>query len=161
MKALAPIVLLLAVTAPASAQEIVLGGGATGFVRHNGHVRNTEAIVSAEYRSRAGLGYGLRPLVGAFATGDGSAYAHVGVYRAFVLSPRWTVTPHFSAGLYGHGSKNDLGATLEFQTGIDLFYRLENGWRAGATLRHVSNAGTAEINPGIETMELLVAAPVR
>jgi hypothetical protein len=161
MKALASIVLLLAVTAPASAQEIVLGAGATGFVRHNGHVRNTESIVSAEYRSRASLAYGLKPLAGAFATQDGSAYVHAGLYRDFQVAPRWTVTPHFSAGLYGRGSKNDLGATLEFQTAIDLFYRLENGWQAGATLRHVSNAGIAEINPGIETMALLVAMPVR
>jgi hypothetical protein len=161
MKAFAPILLLLALAAPAFAQDMLLGAGATGFVRHNGHVRNTEAIVSAEYRSAGGFAYGLKPLVGGFATEDGSAYVHAGLYRDFALSSRWSVTPHFSAGLYRRGSKNNLGSALEFQTGIDLFYRLQDGWQAGATLRHVSNGGTAEINPGIETMALLVAMPVR
>lgn len=160
MKAIASILLLLAVTAPALAQQVLVGAGATGFVRHNGHVRNTEAILSAEYRSRAALAYGLKPLAGAFATQDGSAYVHAGLYRDFQLAPRWTLVPHFSAGLYERGSRNDLGGALEFQTGIDVLYRLENGWQAGATLRHVSNGGIAEINPGIETMALLVAMPV-
>jgi hypothetical protein len=163
MRILAPIFLLLAVTTQAFAQEpsrLVLGAGATGFVRHNGHVRNTEGIVSAEYRWHARLPYGLEPLAGAFATDDGSAYLHAGVYRDFELSSRWIVTPHFSAGLYGRGSKNDLGYGLEFQSGVDLFYRMARGWRAGATLRHVSNAGLSDINPGIETLALLVAVPL-
>jgi hypothetical protein len=163
MRALAPFLLLLAVAAPAFAQEpprLVLGAGATGFVRHNGHVRNTEAIFSAEYRSAAELAYRLKPLAGAFATGDGSAYVHAGLYRDFDLSSRWIVTPHFSAGFYDRGSKNDLGYGLEFQSGVDLFYRMARGMRIGATLRHVSNAGLADINPGIETFALLVALPV-
>ena len=62
---------------------------------------------------------------------------------------------------YGRGTKNDLGYGLEFQSGVDLFYRMARGWRAGATLRHVSNAGLSDINPGIETLALLVAIPVR
>jgi hypothetical protein len=164
MRGLASIVLLLAAVATAAAQEpsrLVLGAGATGFWRHNGHVRNTEGIFSAEYRSPADLAYGVKPLIGAFATDDGSAYVHAGVYRDFNLSPRWIVTPHFSAGLYGEGSKNELGYALEFQTGIDLFYRMERGWRIGTTLRHVSNAGLSDVNPGIETLALLVAVPVR
>lgn len=163
MRALAPFVLLLAVAAPACAQEpprLVLGAGATGFVRHNGHVHDTEAIASAEYRSRAALAYGLKPLAGAFATGDGSAYVHAGLYRDFDLSSRWIVSPHFSAGLYGRGSRNNLGYGLEFQSGVDLFYRMAQGWRIGATLRHVSNGGLADINPGIETLALVVAVPV-
>jgi lipid A 3-O-deacylase len=161
---LAAAVLALALSAPVAAQEppmLVLGAGAGGIIHHNTHVRNTETAASIEYRSSYDLYKGVKPLVGALAMSDGAAYVHAGAYRDFVLSPRWIVTPHFSAGAYGHGDKNDLGGTLEFQSGVDLFYRLERGWRVGATLRHISNAGTGDFNPGIETLAVLVSVPLR
>src|SRR6476661_288757 len=68
--------------------------------------------------------------------------------------------PASGAGAYGHGDKNNLGNSLEFQSGLDLFYRLNGGWRVGATLRHVSNGGTGDTNPGIETLAVLVAMPL-
>lgn len=139
---------------------LVLGAGVTGM-RHNSHVTDTEEVVSLEYRTSYDLWRGVKPLAGAFYGTDGSAYVHAGVYRDFELSSRWIVTAHFSAGAYGNGDKNDLGGTLEFQSGVDLFYRWEGGWRLGATLRHVSNAGIYDINPGIETISLLVAVPLR
>jgi lipid A 3-O-deacylase len=158
-------------SAPAAAQEsaLVFGAGVSGMVHHNTHVQHTVEIASMEYRSSyelfSGSGYELlreiKPLVGAFATSDGSGYVHAGAYRDFALAPRWVVTPHLSAGAYAHGSKNNLGGKLEFQSGVDLFYRLDRGWRVGATLRHVSNAGTGDFNPGIETLAVLVSVPLR
>ena len=159
---LAAAVLALAMSAPVAAQEpLVLGTGASGFWHHNSHVRNTVATGSVEYRSSYELFSEVKPLVGAFAMSDGTAYIHAGAYRDFALAPRWILTPHFSAGAYSKGDKNDLGGTLEFQSGIDLFYRLERGWRVGATLRHVSNGGIYEVNPGIETLAVLVSVPLR
>ena len=146
---------------------LVLGGGASGFIHHNSHVRNTVATGSAEYRSANALFSSrdflkdIKPLVGAFAMSDGTAYIHAGVYRDFALAPRWILTPHFSAGLYSKGDKNDLGGTVEFQSGVDLFYRLDHGWRLGATLRHVSNGGLYDTNPGIETLAVLISVPLR
>jgi lipid A 3-O-deacylase len=167
---LAAAVLALALSASVAAQEppmLVLGAGATGVWHHNTHVQHTLVIGSIEYRSSHDLFSGyerlreIKPLVGAFVTADGSVYVHGGAYRDFALAPRWIVTPHFSAGLYGNGSKNDLGGTLEFQSGVDLFYRLDHGWRLGATLRHVSNGGIYDANPGIETLAVLVSVPLR
>ena len=155
----------------AAAQEsaLVFGAGVSGMWHHNTHVQHTVEIVSVEYRSGHELfnrsGYDLfreiKPLVGAFATSDGSGYVHAGAYRDFALAPCWILTPHLSAGAYGHGSKNNLGNELEFQSGIDVFYRLDRGVRLGATLRHVSNAGTGQFNPGIETLAVLVSVPLR
>jgi hypothetical protein len=161
---------LAALSAPAVAQEgpsLVLGAGASGFWHHNSHVKNTVATGSVEYRSDYELFPSheflreIRPLVGAFAMTDGTAYVHAGVYRDFALAPHWILTPHFSAGAYDRGTKNDLGGTLEFQSGVDLFYRLDGGWRLGATLRHVSNGGIYDINPGIETLAVLFSIPLR
>lgn len=157
-------------SAPVAAQEsptLVLGAGASGIWHHNSHVQHTVETVSIEYRgsrelfSTRELLKEIKPLVGAFATSDGGVYIHGGAYRDFALAPRWIVTPHFSAGAYGKGSKNDLGGTLEFQSGVDLFYRLDHGWRLGATLRHVSNGGIYDVNPGIETLAVLVSVPLR
>jgi hypothetical protein len=169
MRIAASVLVLAAVSAPVAAQEsaLVVGAGASGFWHHNSHVKNTVATGSIEYRSSYELFPNhellreIKPLVGAFAMSDDSAYIHAGAYRDFALAPRWILTPHFSAGVYGRGSKNDLGGALEFQSGIDLFYRLDRGLRVGATLRHVSNAGISDINPGIETLAVLVSVPLR
>lgn len=167
---LAAAVIALAMSAPVAAQQspmLVLGAGASGFFHHNGHVKNTVVTGSIEYRwgddlsSRYEFLKDLKPLVGALAMSDDTAYIHAGVYRDFSLAPRWSLTPHFSAGVYSKGDKNDLGGMVEFQSGVDLFYRLDHGWRLGATLRHVSNGGIYDVNPGIETLALLVSVPLR
>ncbi|HET7365832.1 MAG TPA: acyloxyacyl hydrolase [Burkholderiales bacterium] len=153
----------LALSAPVAAQEpatLVLGAGATGIFHHNSHVTETVAVGSLEYRASYDLWRGVKPLAGVFAASDNSAYIHAGVYRDFILSSRWIVTPHFSAGAHRNGDRNDLGGALEFQSGVDLFYQLGHGWRLGATLRHVSNGGIYDTNPGIETLAVLVSMPL-
>ena len=162
--ALTAFILLASLAVPAMAQQgaqLVFGAGATAVFRHNEHVQDTVALLSAEYRSGRELFGQVKPLAGAFATSDGGAYVHAGLYRDFTLSSRWTFTPHFSAGIHEHGSKIDLGDPPEFQTGLDLFYRLPDGWREGVTLRHVSNGGSGSFNPGIETVALLLSVPLR
>lgn len=156
--------LFAACTLPAAAEEpahLVLGAGATGIWHHNSHVQHTAFITSAEYRAPLDLWRGVKPLAGALAAADGSAYAHAGFYRDFHVARRWVVTPHFSAGVYSHGNKNDIGGNRQFQTGVDLMRTLDSGWRMGATLRHLSNAGTRDCNPGIETLAFVVAMPLR
>ena len=164
MRFAAAVVALGTLSTPAAAQEpatLVLGAGASGIWHHNSHVQHTVETVSVEYRSGHELFSEAKALVGAVAMSDGSAYLHAGIYRDFALAPRWIVTPHFSAGAYGRGSKNNLGGTLEFQSGVDLLYRLDRGWRIGTTLRHVSNGGIYDVNPGIETLAVLVSVPLR
>jgi hypothetical protein len=160
----ASLVLAAAGAARAAADEppmVVLSAGATGILHHNTDVRHTVALFSAEYRGSAELFRRVKPLVGGFATSDGQAYAHAGVYRDFDLAPHWILTPRFAAGAYRQGSKDKLGGALEFQSGVDLFYRLANRWRIGAALSHVSNAGIGDSNPGTETIALVVAIPLR
>lgn len=160
---LAAVLVAFSLTPPASAEDgatFVVGAGATGIWRHNSHVTDTVAIGSLEYRANYDLGHEIKPLVGVFGATDDSSYVHAGVYRDFTLSSRWTVTPHFSVGGWSEGTKNDLGGKLEFQSGVDFLYPLPHRWRMGVTLRHVSNAGIYHINPGIETIEVLLSAPL-
>ena len=141
--------------------RIVLGAGVTGFARHNEQVTETTEFVDVEYRGSADLWRGVKPLAGLGMTTRSVAYARTGLYRDFSLNPHWILTPHFSVGAAARREGTDLGNTIEFLTGRDLFYRLQNGWRVGATLSHVSNGGLAENNPGVENLGILLALPLR
>jgi hypothetical protein len=160
---IAAIAVMASIASPVSAQEpaqAVVSSGVTGFARHNDHVRDTTEFLALEYRGARDLYRGIKPLAGAFATSNGAAYVHAGVYRDFQLSSRWILAAHFSAGAFALRDGMDLGEVLEFQTGFDLSYRMDNGWRAGATLRHISNAGLADTNPGTESLGLLLVLPM-
>ena len=156
--------LLLAATAcPVAAQEpahIVIGTGLTGFARHNEEVRETTEFLDLEYRGSTDLWRGVKPLGGVGMTTRSVGYARGGVYRDFTLNPRWILTPHFSVGAAARHEGTDLGNTIEFLSGLDLFYRLRNGWRVGATLSHISNGGLADNNPGLENLGILLALPL-
>ena len=149
---------------PAAAQDapsLVFGAGAAGIWHHNSHVRDTVAVASMEYRSNQNLFWRLKPLAGALVTSDRSAYVHGGIYGDWAFASRWNAALHFSAGAYGHGEENNLCNRFEFQEGVDVMYRMNKGWRIGGSLRHLSNGGSGSCNPGIETLTLLVAVPIK
>jgi len=161
--AAAAAILASACVLPAAADEprIIFGTGVTGFARHNDRVRETTEFLSFEYRATPDLWRGVKPLAGLWATTRGAAYVHAGVYRDFNMNSHWTATLHFSGGAFARRDGMDLGDTIEFQSGVDLFYRMENGWRLGATLRHISNGGLADSNPGTENLGVVLALPLR
>lgn len=161
---IAAILLLAAIASPVAAQEparLVIGAGVTGFARHNEQVTETTEFLDFEYRGSSDLWRGVKPLAGLGMTTRSVAYARAGLYRDFTLSERWILTPHFSVGAASRRDGTDLGNTIEFLTGLDLFYQLHNGWRVGPTLSHVSNGGLAENNPGVENLGILLALPLR
>ena len=154
---------LAAIARPVAAQEpahIVIGAGLTGFARHNEEVRETTEFLDLEYRGSTDLWRGVKPLAGVGMTTQRVAYARGGLYRDFALNPSWILTAHFSVGAAARREGTDLGNTIEFLSGLDLFYRLRNGWRVGATLSHVSNGGLADNNPGLENVGILLALPL-
>jgi hypothetical protein len=140
--------------------QIVFGAGVNALQHHGPNVSRTNGIVSAEYRFGREYFY-VSPLVGASMTTDGDFYGHVGLYHDFQLGTNWFLTPHLSVGGYARGSGNNLGSALEFQSGLDLFYRMANDWRIGATIRHLSNAGIGNFNPGTELFMVLLSMPIR
>ena len=156
-------VLAAACVLPAAADEprVVIGAGVTGFARHNEQVSETTEFVDVEYRGSTDLWRGVKPLAGLGVTTRSVMYARAGLYRDFTLNPRWTLTAHFSVGTASRHEGTDLGNTIEFLTGLDLFYGLQNGWRLGATLSHISNGGLAENNPGLENLGVLLAIPLK
>jgi len=151
--------LLASVVRPAAAQDpalILIGVGRIGGWENS----DEEAVaVGAEYRSPRSYFY-VSPMAGFFVSEDSDAYAYAGIYHDFKLGSRWILTPHLSIGAYHHGSGNDLGGGFQLQPGIDLFYRLASNSRLGVSVRHLSNAGIHDQNPGTELVMLLYAIPL-
>jgi outer membrane protein OmpA-like peptidoglycan-associated protein len=67
-----------------------------------------------------------------------------------------------SAGYYSRGSDKVLsfGSTVEFRSGIGAAYEFDNGWRLGANIHHISNAGLDKKNPGVEIAAITLAVPL-
>ncbi|MBI4182445.1 MAG: acyloxyacyl hydrolase [Proteobacteria bacterium] len=113
-----------------------------------------------EYRWGRPLAWRLRPFVGVMGTADAAAYGYFGLGLDLGLSERVALTPNVAAGLYGDGSGKDLGHAVEFRSGLELSYRLDDGTRLGAAFHHTSNASLGDRNPGAESLVLTYSIPI-
>ena len=148
--------LVLCAAPAAHAERLLLGLGNVGMWHHSPG-SGTAAVLNVDYRTRWSLPY-ASPLIGALVTSDADVYVRAGLYHDFALGARWTLTPHFSVGGYHHGAGQDLGAGLEFQTGVDLTYDLGT-YRVGLAGLHISNNGWGSRNPGTEAVMVVVGLP--
>lgn len=96
----------------------------------------------------------LEPVVGLSANSDGSFLGYGGLRYDFELGARWAITPQFAVSLYEDGSGKDLGGLIEFRSGLEISYRLDNGSRIGLVFYHLSNSRIYELNPGEESLAL-------
>lgn len=116
-------------------------------------------ILGAEYRFSA-TEYGLRPIVGVFGTSEGSAYGYAGVnWDVAILPDELYLIPNFAVGAYSDGGGKDLGGVIEFRSGIEIAYQLQNEHRIGVAFNHLSNASIYDKNPGTETLLLNYSVP--
>ncbi len=113
-----------------------------------------------EWRGRPRTGLGIRPVVGASATDDAAVWAYVGGRRPFPLGRRWQVAIGFAAVAYERGDGKDLGSELQFRSAIDLSFGGAGGRRLGLEFYHLSNASTARVNPGSNSLRLVYAVPL-
>ena len=63
-------------------------------------------------------------------------------------------------GLYSLKTGVDLGGPIEFRSGIDVAYQLENGMRLGLGWDHRSNLEIYERNPGVEMVHSRLPIPL-
>ena len=67
------------------------------------------------------------------------------------LTERLGIAPSFAPGIYSPGGV-DLGGPLEFRSGIDLTWRLDDSFTLAAGLYHLSNGGLYSRNGGSESL---------
>ena len=86
-----------------------------------------------------------------------------GIGHAYTISTpieRVDVQLHAMTGLYSRGTGVDLGGPIEFRSGIELAYRLEDGLRLGLGWDHRSNLEIYPSNPGVEMVHLRLSIPL-
>lgn len=119
---------------------------------------NQAALGGLEYRFLP-LAYGLRPMVGVFATTDSAVYGYAGLHWDIAVTSQFYISPNFAAGVYGQGDGKDLGGAIEFRSGIELGYEMANRHRLGLAINHLSNASIYDKNPGEETVLVTYSFP--
>ena len=91
----------------------------------------------------------------------GDFWAGVGhAYTIDTAIERVDVQLHAMTGLYSRGTGVDLGGPIEFLSGIEVAYRLENGMRLELGWDHRSNLEIYALNPGVEMLHLRLLIPL-
>lgn len=134
---------------------LALGTGAYDVL--HGH---TEAQLRLEYRFAQSFLWVIQPLVGAFGTTDGTFFGYAGIRIELPLGDHIVLIGDTAAGYWHHGRGLDLGNPIEFKSGVELAYRFAGQSRLGVAFDHISNAGIAKINPGIESLLLVYSYPL-
>ncbi len=102
----------------------------------------------------------ISPFAGVEITNKGSLWIGAGFLTEFKLDKKWSITPNIGIGYYSNGKNDlDLGHPIEFKTGIELSYALENKNRIGLNFTHLSNGGLGDTNPGTEIISLTYSFP--
>jgi lipid A 3-O-deacylase len=143
--------------APAKAESVgYVTGGLGGFdILHN----YTAAEGRLEFRFAHGLFF-IKPGFGTLFTNKGSLYTYFSLRGEIPIGRHVMIIPMEAIGDYEKGSGKNLGAHVEFKSGIEVDYVFDNGLRVGPVFDHISNAGIGRANPGEENMLLMVSVPL-
>lgn len=121
---------------------------------------DNNALFNLEYRYKD-IYHGLRPILGFHVDTDSAMYGYFGFNWDVYLTDAWVFTPTASMGAYTQGDDgHDLGHWVEFRTGVELAYQMEDKSRVGLQLTHLSNAGLGDRNPGTEILQVNYAHPL-
>lgn len=119
---------------------------------------DTNAAFGLEYRGET-FWHDLLPIAGVQSSTDGDVYGYFGFNYDWQFTNQWFLTPTAAVGLY-NDEEIDLGGAVQFRTGLEVSYRMENSHRLGLAFHHLSNAGIYDENPGTEQVMLTYSMPV-
>ncbi len=130
-------------------------------------VESDRAEAGVEIRSASrplrlfGRDWRLEPAFGAMVNEDAGYYGYLAFRLPFEFGGRWRATPFAGAGLYSAGDGVDLGGALEFRSGLEISARLGERTSLGLSYYHLSNASIYDLNPGSESLVLVLAVRAR
>ena len=140
---------------PAAAQEWIFGLGYSSYSRPGAE---DSAQVAIEYQHSPFLEKGR---LSAGAAGvlsvqtEGDVFVGVGIASKFRFDSNWFIETSVMPGAYFESQPaNDLGSTFEIRSLLGVGYEFENGQSMSLAFLHKSNASTAPINPGVNTLLL-------
>lgn len=130
-------------------------------------VESDRAEAGVEVRSASrplrlfGRDWRLEPAFGAMVNEDAGYYGYLAFRLPIEIGERWRATPFVGAGLYSAGDGVDLGGALEFRSGLEISVRLGERTGLGLSYYHLSNASIYDLNPGSESLVLVLAVRTR
>jgi hypothetical protein len=151
---------LTLVTVPGTARADAPGLVALGLGAYDVRHGDTEAQFRMEYRFAQSFLWIIKPLVGAFSTTDHTFFGYAGARVELPLGDHVVLMGDAAAGYWHHGRGLDLGDSLEFKSGAEVAYRFSDESRFGIAFDHISNAGIAKLNPGVESLLLVYSYPL-
>lgn len=119
----------------------------------------SHANFGLEYRGES-FWYDLLPVVGIQSDVEGDSYGYFGFNYDWQFANNWYLAPTAAVGVYNEGAGVDLGGPIQFRTGLEVSYRMDNAHRLGLAVHHLSNAGIYDQNPGTEQVMLSYSVPV-
>lgn len=155
MKHFLAVMTLLASTSGAWAADWVLALGSSNF---NDNTADNSAITSTELHSnpffnRNRFSTSYMGVITAHSSGD--VFVGVGLSALLGFNTHWFIEGSIAPGYFNESSPgNDLGSAFEFRSIIGVGYALESGDRISIAVTHKSNAGTANRNPGVDSVLL-------
>ena len=152
---LACTLLLLSFQAKAG-EESYITIGAGKFSLRESNVSSAEFRL--EYRHE-NVWRQLYPSLGLMTNTDGAIYGVFSLNYDINLTRNIILTPFTGAGLYDRNDSKNLGGPIEFRSGLELAYQLENEERIGLNFSHMSNASIYDHNPGVESLVLNLSLP--
>ena len=134
---------------PAHAQELTFALGATDY----GDVGDDSVFANVEYRFRPfrqrevmSLAWGATASV----SGEGDIFVGGGLWTRWEWQSGWFIDLSTMPGLYDEGTdNNDLGSAFEIRSLLGFGYQFANGGALSLAASHISNAGLADDNPGV------------
>jgi outer membrane protein OmpA-like peptidoglycan-associated protein len=101
-------------------------------------------------------------MAGGMVTTKGALMGYGGFTLDIPVTDNFFIVADASAGYYSRGDDKVLsfGSTAEFRTGGGVAYEFDNGWRLGADIHHISNAGLDKKNPGVEIAAMTLSIPL-
>lgn len=125
------------------------GGQINAF---NGSIRN--AVYGVEYRFPKFSQWGLVPAIGYLTSDAGAEYSYFDMKYTFSFSEHWGLMISTGFGFFEDGDLLDLGHTIEFKSGLEIFYQFNNHHRLGLSANHYSNSRLSKRNPGTESVTM-------
>ncbi len=97
---------------------------------------------------------------GLTATVDEAVWAYAGASWSWQANDKWRLRPGFAVSVFENGDGKDLGGAIEFRSSLEASYRLRRNMRLGLLVYHLSNAGIYDLNPGSNSLVLVVGSAV-
>lgn len=148
---------LAALAAPLAADQAVAVYYGGGRVLNRGDV--LEGGLEWQFQP---LVWRIQPILGVLGSEESMRYGYAGLRREFwVGRGRLLLAPYTGAGYYDREEGPNLGGSFQFRSGLEVGFRFAAGWRLGASLYHLSNAGTEDPNPGTEAVVFVLSRELR